>query len=80
VRDTERGIMLRSLDSSSCDVCPEPAVEVLAIHGSGRTDLLRAVCPAHLEAALRGARMLAPERRPGSSDTGARIAPLGSKD
>jgi hypothetical protein len=72
--------MLRSLDSTSCDVCPEPAVEVLAIHGAGRTDLLSAVCPAHLEAALRGARMLAPDPCPASTDTGARTAPLGSKD
>jgi hypothetical protein len=58
--------MLRSLDSPSCDVCPEPAVEVLAIHGAGSTDLLRAVCPAHLESTLRGARILAaePVKRP----------------
>jgi hypothetical protein len=71
--------MLRSLESTSCDVCSEPAVEVLAIHGAGSMDLLSAVCPAHLEAALRGARMLAPEPR-AASDTGARTAPLGSKD
>jgi hypothetical protein len=62
----ERRLVLRSLDSTSCDVCPEPAVEVLAIHGAGRTDLLRAVCPAHLEATLQGARMLVPERPTGS--------------
>jgi hypothetical protein len=72
--------MLRALDSTSCDVCPEPAVEVLAIHGAGRTDLLHAVCPAHLEAALHGARMLAPEPRPRASGTGARTAPLVSLD
>jgi hypothetical protein len=72
--------MLRALDSTSCDVCPEPAVEVLAIHGAGRSDLLHAVCRAHLETALRGARMLAPEPRLGASDTGARTAPLGSTD
>jgi hypothetical protein len=62
----ERRLVLRSLDSTSCDVCPEPAVEVLAIYGAGRTDLLRAVCPAHLEATLQGARMLVPERPTGS--------------
>ena len=61
----ERRLVLRSLDSTSCDVCSEPAVEVLAIHGAGRTDLLRAVCHAHLEATLQGARMLVPERPTG---------------
>jgi hypothetical protein len=76
----ERKGMLRSLDSTSCDTCGEPAVEVLAIHGAGIAALLRAVCPAHLEAALRGARMLVPEQRPWSSDTGARTVPLGWKD
>lgn len=65
--------MLRSLDSTSCDVCAEPAVEVLAIYGSGTGDLLRAVCPAHLTATLRGARTLAPEPLPGS--TGAEQPP-----
>jgi hypothetical protein len=47
--------MLRSLDSTSCDACGEPAVTVLAIGRAGRDDLLRAVCAGHLATTLRGA-------------------------
>jgi hypothetical protein len=47
--------MLRSLDSSTCDACAEPAVTVLAIGRAGGADLLRAVCSAHLASALHGA-------------------------
>jgi hypothetical protein len=47
--------MLRPLDSSTCDACPEPAVVVLAIERAGRGDLMRAVCSAHLDSMLLGA-------------------------
>ena len=71
--------MLRSLDSTSCDACPEPAVEVLAIHGAGTAAVLRAVCPAHLKATLRGARMLAPDP-PARSESGSNAVVHRSKD
>lgn len=47
--------MLRPLDSSTCDACPEPAVVVLAIERAGRGDLMRAVCTVHLDSMLLGA-------------------------
>lgn len=50
--------MLRSMDSAACDSCPQPAVTVLAIARAGKGDLMRAVCSAHLEVVLRGARPL----------------------
>jgi hypothetical protein len=52
--------MLRSLESPTCDSCSEPAVDIVAIVRQEGEDLLRAVCSAHLELMLRGARLLAP--------------------
>jgi hypothetical protein len=51
--------MLRSLESATCDSCSEPAVDIVAIVRQNEEDLLRAVCSAHLELMLRGAKLLA---------------------
>lgn len=57
MEDESKGlVVLRSLDSASCDACAEPAVTVLAIGRAGGNDLLRMVCQRHLDAALSGAR------------------------
>ena len=58
--------MLRPLDSTTCDACPQPAVTVLEIERAGRSDLMRAVCSEHLASMLQGATPM-PGSGPGDS-------------
>ncbi len=53
--------MLRVLSLTACDVCAQPAVEVLGIRAAEGIELLRAVCRTHLEVTLRGARIVTSE-------------------
>ncbi|MEP6476054.1 MAG: hypothetical protein ABJC60_02165 [Actinomycetota bacterium] len=67
--------MRRVSSSTACDVCAQPAVEVLGIREAHRSELLVAVCRTHLELMLRGARIVTSE--PAARASHARAAPAG---